>query len=53
LAGQTAWAGINGLYDFTRNPQRGLDAKDGVISRWDAKDARWVPVSLPGGKPLP
>jgi branched-chain amino acid transport system substrate-binding protein len=52
LAGQTAWAGINGLYDFTRTPQRGLDSKDGMVSQWDAAGARWVPVSLPGGKPI-
>ena len=53
LAGQTAWAGINGLYDFTRTPQRGLEEKDAVMTRWDRQAGTWISVSEPGGKPLP
>jgi len=50
MTSQTAWAGMNGLYDFTKVPQRGLDAKDAIITRWDAAGGKWVPVSLPGGE---
>ena len=50
LAGQTSWAGMNGLYDFTKVPQRGLDARQAIITRWDAAGGRWVSVSTPGGE---
>jgi len=52
IAGQSDFAGINGVYDFTRVPQRGLDASDCVIWRWDAPHQAWVAFSKPGGAKL-
>ena len=46
-------AGVDGVYDFARLPQRGLDAQSALVSRWDAKANYWVPVSVPGGAPAP
>lgn len=46
-------AGVDGDYDFAKIPQRGLNAESAIVSRWDAKAGYWVPVSSPGGAPLP
>lgn len=46
-------AGVDGYYDFAKIPQRGLNAESAIVSRWDAKTGYWVPVSSPGGAPLP
>jgi branched-chain amino acid transport system substrate-binding protein len=52
LAGTKDWAGINGIYDFPRIPQRGLDENDSVVTRWEVDRKAWVIVSKPGGAPL-
>ena len=52
LSNQTAFAGINGLYNFQQTPQRGLDASNAAVSRWNATTHNWQPVSLPGGDPI-
>ena len=44
--------GINGLYDFTAEPQRGLTVHNAVVARWDAEKKDWVTVSQPAGTPL-
>jgi branched-chain amino acid transport system substrate-binding protein len=44
--------GINGLYDFTAEPQRGLTVENAVVARWDAEKKDWVTVSQPAGTPL-
>jgi branched-chain amino acid transport system substrate-binding protein len=49
LAGVQGWAGINGIYDFVRQPQRGLDVTDSVVTRWMPEKKAWVIVSKPGG----
>lgn len=46
-------AGVDGDYDFAKIPQRGLNDQSAIVSRWDAKTSYWVPVSSPGGAPLP
>jgi branched-chain amino acid transport system substrate-binding protein len=46
------FAGVNGIYDFARVPQRGLDVENAVVTRWDANAKRWVVVSKPTGVPL-
>jgi branched-chain amino acid transport system substrate-binding protein len=51
LAGIKCWAGINGIYDFTKEPQRGLDQNDAVVTRWHPETPGWVVVSQPGGAP--
>lgn len=44
--------GINGDYDFKRDPQRGLDKSNVVVTLWDAKAGNWRAVSKVGGVPL-
>lgn len=53
LAHLTGYAGVNGVYDFEKTPQRGLDENFVVMTRWDPKTQSFVIVSQPGtGKPL-
>jgi branched-chain amino acid transport system substrate-binding protein len=52
LAGVKGWAGINGVYDFEKTPQRGLDVTDSVVTRWQPDKKAWAIVSRPGGEPL-
>lgn len=52
LAKLNGFAGINGLYDFPKIPQRGLDESNVVVTRWDAGAGTWVTVSHPRGVPL-
>lgn len=47
------FAGVNGIYDFRRGDQRGLDPHTSVVVAWDKKRDRFVTVSTPGGTPLP
>jgi branched-chain amino acid transport system substrate-binding protein len=47
------FAGVNGLYDFVKSPQRGLDVSDTVVTRWSAQEKTWQVVSKPTGVPLP
>jgi branched-chain amino acid transport system substrate-binding protein len=46
------YAGVNGIYDFERVPQRGLDESDAVVTLWDPAKKTWAAVSEPAGKPL-
>lgn len=34
IVGTREWVGINGVYDFTKVPQRGLDETNAVVTRW-------------------
>lgn len=43
-----AYVGVNGIYDFSRRPQRGLSQAD-LIERWDAPRKSFIPASKPGG----
>ncbi len=52
LATLTGFAGINGVYDFTKIPQRGLDDSNVVVTRWDAGAGAWAIMSHPRGLPL-
>jgi len=52
LANLKGVAGIDGFFDFVKNPQRGLDDSDAVVTRWDAAKQAWVVLSKPGGLPL-
>jgi len=47
------FTGVNGIYDFRRGDQRGLDPRTSVVVAWDKKRDRFVTVSRPGGAPLP
>ena len=44
--------GIDGVYDFRKSPQRGLNEDDVVMSRWDQKAGTWIVISAPGGVPF-
>jgi hypothetical protein len=46
------WTGINGLYDFTKYPQRGIGDDALVVLRWDPVNEAGIPLTLPGGAPL-
>ncbi len=52
LAKLQGFAGINGIYDFVRVPQRGLDDSNVVVTRWDPTAKTWTIVSHPRGLPL-
>jgi branched-chain amino acid transport system substrate-binding protein len=49
IAGQTDFAGINGVYDFKAVPQRGLAPRNALVSRWDPAADTWKVVSQPTG----
>ena len=44
-------AGANGYYDFQAVPNRGLDEKNVVVTRWDSAAQTWMAVSDPLGIP--
>ena len=50
LAGLQNYAGVNGLYDFVKVPQRGLDMSSVYITIWKPQEHRWAIVSGPGGE---
>jgi len=52
LAKLTGFAGVDGVYDFPKNPQRGLDDSSVVVTRWDPAAKAWRVVSQPRGLPL-
>ncbi len=47
------FAGVNGVYDFTKVPQRGLDVSDTVVTHWSPQAKTWQVVSKATGVPLP
>ncbi len=51
LAATKGFTGVNGTYDFTATPQRGLDESDVVVTRWTPAARAWLPVSAPRGIP--
>jgi branched-chain amino acid transport system substrate-binding protein len=52
LENLSGYAGIDGIHDFTKSPQRGLDLNDALVTRWDPAQNNWIPVSKPGGAPI-
>ena len=52
IQGLHRWAGINGIYDFRDEKQRGVTLGVGVIARWDPKSGDFVAASKLGGHPL-
>jgi len=49
IVSQHNWAGINGIYDFAKYPQRGIGPDSCIITRWDAPTHDFVAVSGPAG----
>jgi branched-chain amino acid transport system substrate-binding protein len=52
IANLTDFAGIDGIYNFNANPERGLGPDSAIVVRYDAKDKAWVWLTKPGGEPL-
>jgi branched-chain amino acid transport system substrate-binding protein len=46
------YAGINGIYDFAKIPQRGLDVQAAIVTLWSPTKQTWELVSKPTGIPL-
>jgi branched-chain amino acid transport system substrate-binding protein len=46
------FAGINGIYDFSKVPQRGLNVQDAIVTLWSPTAHDWQVVSKPTGIPL-
>jgi ABC-type branched-subunit amino acid transport system substrate-binding protein len=44
--------GPTGQFDFRIGNQRGLDAGNAIMVRWDVPSISWKPISAPGGTPL-
>jgi branched-chain amino acid transport system substrate-binding protein len=51
IAHLKGYAGINGLYDFEKYPQRGLSEDNVVVTRWSTAANTWQVVSKPTGIP--
>jgi branched-chain amino acid transport system substrate-binding protein len=47
------YAGLDGIYDFEKVPQRGLDVTNAVVTLWSKSSKSWEIVSKPAGEPLP
>jgi branched-chain amino acid transport system substrate-binding protein len=45
-------AGVNGIYDFRKSPQRGLSLDNVIVTRWNPNQERWDAVAGPTGIPL-
>jgi branched-chain amino acid transport system substrate-binding protein len=52
IANLTDFAGIDGIYDFKANPERGLGPDSSIVVRYDAQEKAWVWLTHPGGAPL-
>jgi ABC-type branched-subunit amino acid transport system substrate-binding protein len=46
------FAGINGVHDFPKIPQRGLDVQASIVTLWSPTHQTWQLVSKPTGIPL-
>ena len=46
------YAGVDGVFDFEKIPQRGLDVSNAVITRWNKGTETWDVISKPAGVPL-
>ena len=48
----SGYAGIDGVYDFTKEAQRGVTVDDAVVTLWNPDAKAWEPKSQPAGAPL-
>jgi branched-chain amino acid transport system substrate-binding protein len=48
----TNFGGVNGVYDFVKEPQRGLNVSDTVVTRWNPQAKTWQVMSKATGVPL-
>ncbi len=52
IDGLSDFAGVDGIYNFSKYPQRGLGPESSTVTTYDAKTDSWVWLSQPGGAPL-
>jgi len=52
IANLTDFAGVDGIYDFKKYPERGLGPDASTVTTYDASKDAWVWLSKPGGAPL-
>jgi branched-chain amino acid transport system substrate-binding protein len=52
IANLSDFAGVDGIYDFKKYPQRGLGPEASTVTTYDAQKKAWVWLSKPGGEPL-
>ncbi len=52
IANLQDFAGINGIYDFKKYPERGLGQEAAIVTRYDPASKTFVWLSKPGGEPL-
>jgi branched-chain amino acid transport system substrate-binding protein len=52
IANLTDFAGVDGIYDFKKYPQRGLGPQSSTVTTYDAQKKAWSWLSKPGGEPL-
>ena len=52
INGLTNFAGVDGTYNFSKYPQRGLGPESSTVTTYDAKSDSWTWLSQPGGEPL-
>jgi branched-chain amino acid transport system substrate-binding protein len=52
ISNLTGFDGVDGIYDFTKYPQRGLGPDSSTVTTYDAKNKAWAWLSKPGGEPL-
>jgi branched-chain amino acid transport system substrate-binding protein len=52
IANLQDFAGVDGIYDFKKYPERGIGEDSAVITRYDIGKKAFVWVSKPGGEPL-
>ena len=46
------FAGVDGVYDFTKYPERGLGPDGSTVTTYDVATKSWKWLSKPGGEPL-
>lgn len=52
IANLTDFAGVDGVYDFKKYPERGLGPDGSTVTTYDAATKSWKWLSKPGGEPL-
>jgi branched-chain amino acid transport system substrate-binding protein len=52
IANLSDFAGVDGIYNFKANPERGLGPDSATVVRYDTKTKAWMWLTTPGGTPL-
>lgn len=52
ITGLKDFAGVDGIYDFAANPERGLGPDSSTVVRYDSDAKAWRWLAQPGGTPL-